>query len=88
MDNINYLIVAKDFYVAKRFAENNQIPLVNWSYASVAKHFTDGPTIIVLNGWKRSRCILQQTALKVAIGWRKNPTVYMEETERLSEYIQ
>ena len=85
---INYLIVAKDFYVAKRFADNNEIPLENWSYASVRKHFTAGPTIIVLNGWKRSRCILQQTMLKVAMAWHKNPTVYMAETERLAEYMQ
>lgn len=87
MKLINYLIVGKDFNQAKRFADANEIPIENWSYASVAKHFTSGPTIIILNGWRTKRCVLQQAMLKAGLVWNKNVILYMAETERLWEDV-
>ena len=87
MKLINYLIVGKDFNQAKRFADDNQLKIEQWSYAAVPKEFIDGPTIIILNGWRTKRCVLQQAMLKAALTWRKNPTLYMAETERLWEDV-
>ena len=87
MELINYLIVGKDFNQAKRFADDNQLKIEQWFYAKGKQDFKDGPTIIILNGWKKKRCLLQQAMLKASLAWGKNPTLYMAETERLWEDV-
>lgn len=82
-----YNIIAKDRYVATMFAENNNIQ--EWVYVNDRKDIVEGAVVIVLDGWVRSRCMLQQAVLqtKLQLITRQNRVLRMSPSAYLAELI-
>lgn len=79
----NYVIIGSSVGSAEAFAENNMLPWTDWVYSPNLRNVNPSATIIVLNGWKKKRCLLQQGLIKAILALRKAPVKYMAETERL-----
>lgn len=78
-----YVIIARDRGSATIFANTNMLPWTEWKYTTKIFHIDPEATVIVLNGWKKKRCSLQQGALRAVLALRSKPVLYMAETERL-----
>jgi hypothetical protein len=71
-------IIARDELTAVLYAQKHNFHPREWEYIANRKQLRPDTTVIVLNGWKKTRCFAQQWLLTNALKNCQTNVLYIE----------
>ncbi len=86
---MHYIVLAATMDEAKAFQRENHIRNKDFTYCNSPRPLRGqkDTTLIVIQGWQRTKCFLQEATLKAEIAWYgvRNTVIYADGTGYLKD---